>query len=357
MSENLIYGADICAYGAIGDGKTDCSDAFIRAIQNNESLISIPFGTYLIKKPIALSSNLKLHFHNRATVVYMPENEIGEPLFSCDGKKNIVICGGVFKCLASGNNARLFDFKNTECIRLSSAHLEKGIYFDTCCDVSISNLSIIGYDNAMNFVGSCRDITAKKITVRDASSVIRFGEKDAVCNLCNFQARDFTIEHCRVALDFFSGEAKELVFENISACFSHSFVTSTESFSLEDAVFEAANAHCSLEENAGTYFSLCGSLEGLEIIDFKRNSEHEGLPYIPTLIVKPSVKSTVIIDGMTLDNVIGARANSKTITMTTAKLQNPTGKYIYTLECMIEKSDCLTVPLGQFDSLTIFSRD
>lgn len=354
MSENLIYGADICAYGALGDGKTDCADAFIKAIENGESLICIPFGTYLIKKPITLNSNIKLHFHNRATIVYNPENDITEPLFSSNGKRNIVICGGVFKCLSK---AKLFDFKNTESLKISSSSIEKGIYFDSCSDITLSSLSIIGYDNALNFTGNCADIVAKNITVKDASRVIRFGENNSNCIVSDFQARDFNIDHCRVAFDFLSGSVNNIVCENIRACFSHSFVCSSDTFLMDDAVFEKIDAHCSLEENDGTYFSLCGSCEGLEIIDFHRNSEHEGLPYIPSLVVKPAVKSTVIIDGMTLDNVIGARAVSKTITMTTAKLQNPTGKYIYTLECMIEKNDSLTVPLGEFDSLTIFKRD
>ena len=41
MSENLIYGADILGYGAVADGATDCSDAFLKAIENGENLISV----------------------------------------------------------------------------------------------------------------------------------------------------------------------------------------------------------------------------------------------------------------------------------------------------------------------------
>ena len=42
--------------------------------------------------------------------------------------------------------------------------------------------------------------------------------------------------------------------------------------------------------------------------------------------------------------------------MTTARLTNPTGKFVYTLECGIRQYDTLTIPLGDFDSLTIYKR-
>ena len=42
--------------------------------------------------------------------------------------------------------------------------------------------------------------------------------------------------------------------------------------------------------------------------------------------------------------------------MTTARLTNPTSKFVDTLECGIDKGDALTIPLGDFDSLTIYEK-
>ena len=38
MSENLIFGADILSYGAVPDGKTDCTEAFEKAYVTEKTL-------------------------------------------------------------------------------------------------------------------------------------------------------------------------------------------------------------------------------------------------------------------------------------------------------------------------------
>ena len=98
MSENLIYGADITAYGAVADGKTDCSDAFIKAIENGESLIVVPYGRYSIKKTIKLNSNTKIHLHPNALILFDHESDENAPLFYAEGASSIEIHGG--KCQA-----------------------------------------------------------------------------------------------------------------------------------------------------------------------------------------------------------------------------------------------------------------
>ena len=119
---------------------------------------------------------------------------------------------------------------------------------------------------------------------------------------------------------------------------------------------DCLDIYCSHSQKDGVYFDLCGSIENIEISDFKRNSHFEAKPFIPTLVLKAKDNTTAIIDGMCLDNVINARALSKTISMTTARLTNPTNKFIYTLECGLNKDDTLTIPLGDFDNLTIYKR-
>jgi polygalacturonase len=58
-------------FGAIGDGTTDCSEAFRRAIDTCSSLgggrVLVPAGTYL-SGPIRLRSNVNLHLSDRAVI-------------------------------------------------------------------------------------------------------------------------------------------------------------------------------------------------------------------------------------------------------------------------------------------------
>ena len=52
MAENLIYGKSVFDFGAKGDGKSDDTEAFVKAAQSGESLICIPFGSYTVNKEI-----------------------------------------------------------------------------------------------------------------------------------------------------------------------------------------------------------------------------------------------------------------------------------------------------------------
>jgi len=99
MSENLIYGADILSYGAAADGKTDCSDAFIKAIENGENLISVPHGRYVIKKALKLVSNLKIHLHPGAEIIFGTKAKY---CMSADGCSSVILEGGRWICEDSG---------------------------------------------------------------------------------------------------------------------------------------------------------------------------------------------------------------------------------------------------------------
>ena len=154
----------------------------------------------------------------------------------------------------------------------------------------------------------------------------------------------------------YEGKLENAKFFDIDGDFAESFVNVSKMGVIESLEFDCVDIYCSHSQKDGVYFDLCGSIEWMEISGFKRNSEFEARPLIPTLIIRPLSDTTVLIDGMLLDNVINARALSKTIKMTTARLTNPTGKFIYTLECGIDKGDALTIPMGDFDNITIYEK-
>ncbi len=356
MSENLIYGADITAYGAAGDNKTDCSDAFIKAIENGESLISVPYGKYFIKKSIKLASNTKLHFHPLAELYYEPSDDETKPLFYAENESSIVIQGGKFYAFGHGYDCGFIDFKNVSNLKLT----ELGAYFSAVClsdceEINISKCSFIRTGDAVRLSGKCCNVCIKNIDVRNAGTIVK-AEGSSISSL---SLRNISFNICDSFLEFSNGDAVGVVCEDISGVFRNCFVSVKEGFSLDDASFDGMNVYSASHftgnlENA--YFYFGGSIDGLDITCFKRNADNEASPFIPTLVFKASDDSKAIIDGMLLDNVINARALSKTVDMTTARLTNPTNKFIYTLECRIKKNDTLTIPLGDFDNLTIYKK-
>lgn len=360
MSENLIFGADIRACGAVADGNTDCTEAFEKAINNGENLISVPFGTYLIKRGMKLCSNIKLHIHPRAIIKYAPETSTDAPLFWGKDASSVIVSGGKF--YANDNVSTLFHFENCENIKFSDVSVVKsianGFVFDNCSDICVSGSNFsTGNRDLFTLLGSCSNITVKNTEINLACNAFQFGTKDRACDANRVDIRNVVSHYVLSFVEFYNGTATDVALENVSGGFDWSFFKLFEGFSLSDARLEAINV---CNNNRGNekctnpaYFVLAETADGLELNGFKRNAELESLPLIPTMIFKAGAQSTAIIDGIALDNIISARGKSKEIGMTAAKLTNPHGKFVYTVECNLDKNQTLTLPLGDFDYMRI----
>ncbi len=312
MSENLIYGADITAYGADRSGETDSTDAFLKAIENGESLISVPYGSYKITRNIVLRSNTKLHLHKNAALL------LEDCTISARDCANIIISGGKIYgkvCFNEVNGIKLHDTLFFDVIS-----------FGDCQNVKVSKVSISEKAH-FELLGECEGLTFKSIVLSNSGYFLKL-EKST---------------------------AKTIKCDNIQGSFTDSFIDVCDGSVLEDADFEGVKVHHATGNN-GAYFKLCGHISGMEIEGFAREAEYESLPLIPTIILSPRCDTAMILDGTSLDNVICARGASKTVSMTTAKLQNPTGKFIYTFECGIKDGDTFTMPLGDFDFVSIYEK-
>ncbi|MBP3580534.1 MAG: hypothetical protein J6K12_04725 [Clostridia bacterium] len=366
MGENLIYGADILAYGAIPDGKTDCTDAFLKAIENGENLISVPFGDYLITKPIVLNSNTKLHLHPMANIKYIPHNKAGKSFICAENASGIEICGGLFN-IEQDIHCDVFSFSQCENISIYSCSVNascavSSFHFDSCQYINISGVTTNGMNDCIVFEGCCGNIYIKNCTVKSAVNVIQFGTANKPCDISDISIRNMNVLYCDSFTEFLSGKAQNLRIESINTRFTFAFTKLFENFLLEDALFEDLELYIvyrnSDETKTRSYFCFACCPDGVEIRNFKRKTDLEATPLVPTFIIKNTNTSyaKLIIDGMSLDNVIAARGKSKTVQMTTAKLSNPSNKYIYTLECKVPQNDILTLPSGDFDYLSIDRR-
>lgn len=357
MSENLIYGADITAYGALGDGVTDCSGAFAEALKNGESLISVPYGNYILKKPIALSSNTQIHVHPNAVITFSPEKSGTYPMIYAENCGSIIINGGIFKFDSScaDEKATFFGFKDVYGIRICGCTINGGsaeaISLEGCQCVTISDVKLSSNGNGIEILGDSQDLTVKKVVSDTPSaSFISFGNVGMGCSLMKMQIRDISVKNGRIVFDFLSGKAQDLRLEGIRAAFGENFLKVGEAFALDDIELEEINAHHLSESgDDAAYFHFCGSCDSLEIRGFKRESSMESFPLASTLIFKDADRAKILIDGIALDNVIAARGKSKSVAMTTARLTNPWGKFTYTLECKVRSGDTLSLPLGDFE--------
>ncbi len=69
----------VLKFGAKGDGRTDCRSAFAKAIKKASAMeggrIVVPAGTYYIKGPIVLQSNVCIELQKGATLKFAPEEK------------------------------------------------------------------------------------------------------------------------------------------------------------------------------------------------------------------------------------------------------------------------------------------
>lgn len=119
---NELY--DITKYGAVGDGKTDCTEAFKKAIsdcsQNGGGKVLVPQG-YFLTGPIYLMSDVNLHVSEKAVIKFLtdPKKYLPvvftrwegvecmnySPLIYAYGEENIAVTGsGILDGQASSIN-------------------------------------------------------------------------------------------------------------------------------------------------------------------------------------------------------------------------------------------------------------
>lgn len=83
-------------FGAVGDGRTDCSEAFRKAIEALSSQggghLNVPAGTWLTG-PLELKSKIDLHLEEGATVLFSPDKRLYFP----DG----IVKGRALPCLSA----------------------------------------------------------------------------------------------------------------------------------------------------------------------------------------------------------------------------------------------------------------
>lgn len=365
MSENLIYGADIISYGAANDGSTDCSGALSKAIQNGENLISFPFGTYLFTKPLSLNSNTKLHFHPNANIIFAPGNKNEKTFIFAENAVSIEICGGLFN-IKDGVKCNVFSFDNCQNIRIVGCSINAptgngSILLNTCEYATITDVIFNGMSDALVLLGDCKNLNFKNCTVKSAANVIQCAKQNKPCNISDLSVRNISVLFCDSFIEFLSGNANDIELENIDARFSFAFLKLFEDFSLSDILIENTKVYI-INRTTGTdknpaYFIFASTPDGFEMRNFKRLSDLESSPLVPTLLFRNTNTDNAkfIVDGISLDNVINTRGKSKTVSMTTAKLTNPCNKFIYTLEISVAKDDTLNIPFGDFDYISIYA--
>lgn len=365
MKENLIFGADILSFGAVNDGKTDCTKAFECALGSNKNLITVPYGEYLIKKPLKIGSNTKLHLHPAAKLIFdvdwtdISGNDCAL-ISNADGACSVIISGGtwIVKNGAQNKNTCIFGFNSTENIRINDAVIKleslRGIFLKEVKDFRIENLRFVcDTDTTLPAVisDSCQSGSVRNLSYSctkmpsENSGVIEFYGKNSgiFINNAHFDsAPSFVRVKDSAVLD-------DIQIYSLSGSFGYGVLDVCKDCNVEYALICDIDAFCITATPMSAYFRLCGKLDTLVIENFKRDSFREALPAVPSAITE-NTETDLIIDGLMLDEIINAKACSKIKSMLPARLSNPHGKFVYTLETSLDKNDSFVIPNGSFDS-------
>ncbi len=357
MKENLIFGADILNLGACPDGKTDCSKVFNNALSGKENLISVPYGTYLLNSPIYVSSNKKLDIHPGAKIIFDVKN--AKNLFSSiDGSASIIISGGVWQTTDPADS--LFYFSNTENIKLCNCTITTdnttAISFKEVKDFRLENIKVkslcadalqlsdCSRGTVRNLSHSCSQTSASSSTVKlsgQEMGVFVTGIKSENASCIIDCQKDAAIDDVQIF--------------DVSGHFYKNAVKIDKSADIIYMLTSNLCLYASTTDNNASYFELSGKLESLIIENFKREMHLESLPKIPTLKADNTCAG-IIIDGLMLDEIISSKAASKIESMLPARLSNPHGKFIYTLETSLTSADSFIIPGGDFSTLETYAK-
>jgi len=124
-----VYGYDVMAFGAVGDGTTDDTKAFQSAINAGNVIISAPSVSYKILTTVDIPANRTIYAHNNATILVSPSS-----LYS-----------GAFRCVGSNINIIGVNFKgngtSTACTSSNGSDNGAAIRGTAVSNIQISNCS------------------------------------------------------------------------------------------------------------------------------------------------------------------------------------------------------------------------
>ncbi len=350
MKENLIFGADITSFGAVGDGKTDCTQSFNDALCSGHNLITVPYGEYLIKSTLTISSNTKLHIHPAAKIIFEAQDQ-NSLITATDDASSIIICGGNWyvKCEKEQKDAYVFDFCGVENLKMQNMTVNAESYCtikaQELCDFRFESI-ICNTRDAVCFI-NCSDGVVRNLTHTKGGFTLSFDGENNNIYVTHTTSKD--VGSVIVA----DGVLNGIRIFDVFASFENHVLCTKKTCVVSDMLISGICAYNHTSTSACAYFELYGKHESLEIESFKRDTDSEALPKIPTLKAK-NTRASVIIDGIALDEIISAKALSKITSMVPARLCDPHGKFVYTLETTLENADSFIIPSGKFDTLQVY---
>lgn len=342
MSDNLIYGKTVADFGALGNGIADDTKAFTDAFSSGESLICIPFGSYIIKEPICLKSGVTVLAHPKAVINFKSLNFV-------QNAKSVNVSGGIWnfsdtdKCAVSLPSCTDIVIENA-CFECDTASV---ILVNAGKNILFENITIKsqGGTSAVVFDGKSDTVKFKKINFSKCSAAIELSRS---ASISAFYADALVSEKCGYMLKAAGAEISCSVISDISGDFENDAIYFEDSKITDTSIrhIHTSDGYIHFDKS-----ELCG----LKISDFVRVLEVETCTSKPSFVANKCKNHTEIFDGIQLDAIILAKKSVPDTKMTAAKMASVTpAVYSYTLELPVSSSDTFIIPTGSFKSAMFF---
>ena len=342
MAENLIYGKTVLDFGAKGDGKSDDTEAFIKAFSSTESLICIPFGHYTVKEELNLKSGVKVVCHPRA-VIDFEGITIEEKAFKT------IISGGIWNCTHKDNCA--FDLTDSVFCRVENAVITS---YDCCIGVcGGKNLYLENLELKSSKQGSCLvfggDVSFIKLNNVKFADGEKALELASGCYAFSFDTNNIVFDGCEYG--FF---AKNFILANSYICDISGYTSQNsihfEGGEIKDTIIKNISVYDGYIYSEGTKFF------SLDILEFRRIAVREANAGKYSFVAAKCPDCTLICDGIPLDAVILSKKSVPDVKITAAKLASVSPSvYNYTAELPLDREHTYIIPCGGFESINLFS--
>lgn len=165
------------AYGAVGDGATNDTDAFRRALDSSKSAIIVPPGVYMLDDTLVVPSDrVILGFGSASRLKLVPNVADGTDILSATGASNItirdIVLDGNRLAQPSGGHTTCLQFSGVDDVTLTNVQargsLIDGLYLHNCKRLMVTDCR--GFDNGYPGV----DASGMNIDTCDGASINGF---------------------------------------------------------------------------------------------------------------------------------------------------------------------------------------
>lgn len=351
------YGKSILSYlpkePTPTDGVMDITEALGLALSDTSlSLLTLPAGNYILRKPLCLRSHLFIDAHPHAEIDFC----------GLEGEEAIAdlhIRGGYWRLMNQDGSESAFEFSDANGLHLENMKLSIGtgigLIVSGGSDVRIERCSVLAHNTTdrvstgLLLAGAVENLYAHTLSMRSCGMCVEISP-NTVLTHSTFRTLDG--EDCQYLVYAVHASITDTRFEAFSGC-AHTAAVHFESCSLDRLSL------CELKLHNGFFEFMENTIGSVRIERFCRQYDlDKNAATHPTLRVNGQA-CALFADLVSLDSILRTQKLCPAVKLSVSRrstpLLQPDMPFVYAYRATLSPSDSYIMPSGSFDLVEMHS--